>query len=162
MTVSTPAYLAQSYAQAKALGNKAVSSDAMFVIDGFEHTRLLIKQFPWPMLSPAGEIEVPGPSGSKSWQPQQIETAQQGQITIYETEKGHTEAALAAILATGGTFNATVYEGTMESYSRACRIVDCFINTDNPDRDWENRSQVLTISGTMFFHYFGDTLPGNR
>jgi hypothetical protein len=162
MTVNTGAYLAQSYAQAKALGDKAVSSDSMFVVDGFEHMRLLIKQFPWPILSSAGEIEVPGPNGSKSWQPQQLETAMQGQVTIYETVKGHTQAFIDALNASGGKFSgATVYEGSMEKYSRAVKIEDGFFNFDNPDRDWENRSQVLTISGTLFFHFFGEQLPGN-
>jgi hypothetical protein len=32
---------------------------------------------------------------------------------------------------------------------------------DNPDRDWENRSQVTMVSGTLNFHYFGEKIPGN-
>jgi hypothetical protein len=39
--------------------------------------------------------------------------------------------------------------------------VDCFLQFDNPDRDWENRSAATTVSGTLFFHYFGDKIPGN-
>jgi hypothetical protein len=28
---------------------------------------------------------------------------------------------------------------------------------DAVDRDWENRSQILQFSGTLFYHYFGET-----
>jgi hypothetical protein len=161
MTVSTGAILKQAFDVQKALGDKSVSSDAMFVIDGFEETRMLFKQFPWPTLSPGGEIAVPQPNGGESWQPQQLKTNQQGQVTASETVKGHMAKFLEQVAAQGGKFNATVYEGTLEKYHRAVRLVDCFIQTDNPDRDWENRGQITQISGTMFFHFFGETLPGN-
>lgn len=161
MTVSTPAHLKQAYGLSRALGDKSVSSDAMFVPKGFEHIRLLCKQFPWPILSIAGEIEVAAPNGSKSWQPQQLDTAKQGQITFYETARGDMEKFITDILDLGGKFDADVYEGTMERHSRGVQIKDCFFVFDSPDRDWENRSQVTTISGTLFYHYFGDKIPGN-
>jgi hypothetical protein len=161
MTVSTPAFLAQSYGLVKALGDKSVSSDAMFVIDGFEHLRLLCKQFPWPILSTAGEIEIASPMGSKQWQQQQLNPAMQGQVSFYETVRGDLETFIEQIAAQGNKFQAAVYEGTLERHSRGCRIVDCFLQFENPDRDWENRSQVTTISGTLFFHYFGEKISGN-
>jgi hypothetical protein len=46
-------------------------------------------------------------------------------------------------------------------YLRVKRIVDCFVQVDDPDRDWENRAQVLMITGTVFYHYFGETGAGN-
>jgi hypothetical protein len=161
MTVSTGAFLAASYAQQKALGDKSISSDAMFVIDGFEHLRFLAKQFPWPILSTAGEIEIATPMGSASWQQQQLKPNQQGQITFQETVKGHMESFIERLADQGNKFNASIYEGTMEQYSRGVKIVDCFFQFDNPDRDWENKAQVTTISGTLFFHYFGQKIPGN-
>ncbi|ABO60613.1 hypothetical protein LA345_39000 (plasmid) [Burkholderia vietnamiensis] len=161
MTVSTGAYLQQHYNQIKSLGDKSVSSDAQFVIEGFEDLRLLTKQFPWPTLTSAGEIEIAGPLGMTQFQPQQVKIAQQGQMQFYETRRGDMQAFLEKIIASGGRFNAKVYEGTMDKYQRACNIVDCFLQLDNPDRDWENRSQVTTISGTLFFHYFGDHEAGN-
>ncbi|WP_321946575.1 hypothetical protein [Paraburkholderia sp. J10-1] len=145
----------------KAMGDKAVSSDAMFVIDNHEDLRLLCKQFPWPILSPAGEIEVPMPLGAAAWQPQQLKINQQGQVTFLETVEGHVAAFVQAVVADGAKFNATVYEGTMEEYKRKVRILDAFFVFDNPDRDWENRGQVLNISGTLFFHYFGEQSKGN-
>ena len=161
MTVSTPAFLAQSYGLSKALGDKSVSSDAMFVIKNYEHLRLLCKQFPWPVLSPQGEIEIASPMGSKQFQPQQLGTAKQGQVSFYETVRGDMEKFIDEIAAQGCVFDATVYEGTLERHSRGVKIERCFIQFENPDRDWENRSQVTMISGTLFFHYIGKKVPGN-
>lgn len=161
MTVSTGAYLGQSYRQVQAMGDKSVSSDAMFVIDGFEHLRVLCKQFPWPTLSPAGEIEIPLPMGGTAGQPQQLKTFQQGQVTFSETVRGDIEKFMDDIARQGSVFDAYVYEGTLERHHRGCRIVTCWIQMDNPDRDWENRTTVTTISGTLFFHYFGEKIPGN-
>lgn len=161
MTVSTAAYLKGHYDAARAIGAKAISSDFAFEIEGFEQNWLLCKQAPWPEISPAGEIEVPMPLGSTAWQPQQVKIAQQGQITLIETVAGNIDNMLIDIITKGGTFNAKVYEGTPQKYLRVKRIVDCFMQVDNPDRDWENRSQVLTFAGTLFFHYFGENGSGN-
>lgn len=156
MTVKTGNYLKGLFASTAALSDKVISSDAMFVIEGYENISLLIKQFPWPELSPAGEIEVPMPLGAARWQPQQVKINQQGGITFMETVQGHIQEFLEKVLTTGGRFNAKVYEGTPDSFSRVCEIRDCFVQLDNPDRDFENRSQIMLVSGTLFFHYFGN------
>lgn len=155
MTVSSSAYLNTLFKSTVALGDKAVSSDATFEIEGHEDITLLIKQFPWPELSVGGEIEVPLPMGSMMFQAQQLKTAQQGQVSIYETVSGHAQNLFENLIAKGGYFDAKVYEGTPDNYTRVAEIKRCFMVLDNPDRDWENRSQVLMISGTLFFHYFG-------
>lgn len=161
MTVSNAAYLKSFYDTTKNLGAKVISSDFTFEIEGFEQNYLLCKQAPWAELSPAGEIEVTAPLGQTIWQPQQVKTAQQGQITMMETVAGTIDNMMIELIAKGGIFNAKIYEGTPQKYLKAKRIVDCFIQLDNPDRDWENRSQIMLFSGTMFFHYFGEVLPGN-
>jgi hypothetical protein len=161
MTVSNAQYLKDFYDRTRALGSKVISSDFAFEIEGFEDIWLLAKQCPWPSISPAGEIEIPTPLGSTAWQPQQIKNAQQGQITLQETVLGNVNSMLLNLLSKQGTFNAKIYEGTPGKFLMAKRIVDCFMVMDNPDRDWENRSQVLTFSGTLFFHYFGEDIPGN-
>jgi hypothetical protein len=161
MTVSIGSFLQQSYAQFKATGDKSVASDAMFVINGYEGLRMLCKQFPQPILSPAGEIAIATPMGGEAFQPQQLKVNNQGQVSFYETVEGHMEAFIESIIGVGAVFNATVYEGTLEKYKRGWQIKDCFFQFDNPDRDWENRSQVTMVSGTLFFHYFGEKIPGN-
>lgn len=160
MTVSNADVLRGFYNATKAMGNKSVNSDAFFVIDGHEDLALVTKQFPWPVLGVAGEIESPGPLGTASWQPQQLKVNNQGQITFTETVTGRVQRFLDEVIATGGTFNATVYEGTPDNFTRACKIRDCFFQPDQPDRDWENRSQVTLINGTLFFHYFGEFETG--
>lgn len=157
MTVSTGAALKSLFNSTTALGDKAVSSDATFEIKGAEDISLLIKQFPWPELTVGGEIEVPMPLGSMMYQPQQAKTAQQGQISFMETVDGHIAQFLERIVASGGKFNATVYEGTPDNYKRKCDIFQCFFQGDNPDRDWENRQQILLVSGSLFFHFFGSS-----
>jgi hypothetical protein len=161
MTVSAAEFLKGSYNAQRLLGDKAIASDAIMVIDGFEQLQLLTKQFPWPELSTVGEIEVPGPLGSASWQPGQLKTAQQGAISFMETVGGQVHNFCDAVNARGGRFQATVYEGTPERFYRGCKLVDCFVQLDNPDRDMESRQQILLVTGTLFFHYFGDKIPGN-
>lgn len=161
MTTSNANYLKSFYDATKALGKKVVNSDFSLEIEGFEQNYLLAKQCPWPDVSVAGEIEVPSPLGATLFEPQQLKVAKQGQVSFMETVAGSVDQMLVDIIAKGGTFNAWIYEGTPTKYLRRKRIVDCFIQVDDPDRDWENRSQVLMFSGTMFFHYFGETESGN-
>lgn len=156
MANSNGAYLKGMFNVAKGMGDKVISSDAYFEIVGHEELGMLIKQFPWPILGPAGEIEVPGPLGMATWQAQQAKVNQQGQVTFTETKAGHVQKFLDELPAEGGTFDAKIYEGMPDSYLRMVKIYKCFFVPDNPDRDWENRSQIMTISGTLFFHYFGD------
>lgn len=92
---------------------------------------------------------------------QQVKINQQGQITLMETKAGHVSRMMLNLIRSGGKFNTKVYEGTPSHFSAAKPIYDCFIQLDNPDRDWENRSQALNILGTLFFHYFSEEIPSN-
>ncbi|MGZ8220069.1 MAG: hypothetical protein ACXWT0_00325 [Methylobacter sp.] len=161
MTLSNAAYLKQFHDTAKAQGAKKISSDFAFEIEGFEHNWILTKQCPWPELSTAGEIEVSGPLGSATWEKQQLKTNQQGAISFMETTAGSIDQMLVNLIAQGGHFNAKIYEGTPTKYLTSKLITDCFIQLDNADRDWENRSQILIFSGTLFFHYYGENIAGN-
>lgn len=155
MAVDTGSNLKGIFNATAALGDKVISSDATFEIEGHEDLSLLIKQFPWPELSSGGEIEVPMPNGQTRWQPQQVKTAQQGQISFMETVQGHVAKFLEDVIANGGRFNATVYEGLPARHTKKLKIYDCFVQLDNPDRDFENRAQIMQVSGTLFFHFFG-------
>ncbi|NYT68801.1 hypothetical protein [Pusillimonas noertemannii] len=161
MTVSNANYLKQFHDAGQALGAKVINSDFTLEIEGFEQNYLLCKQAPWPELSPSGEIEVPTPLGAAAWEAQQLRVNHQGQVAFMETVAGSIDQMLVDIIAGGGKFNAKVYEGTPQKYLNMKRIVDCFMVMDNPDRDWENRSQVLLFNGTMFYHYFGEKEAGN-
>jgi hypothetical protein len=161
MTISSADTLRGFYNATKALGTKSISSDAYFEIEGHADLALLTKQFPWPTLGSQGEIEVSTPLGGKTWMGQQIATAQQGPITFTETIAGRVMRFMEDIVANGGEFNATVYEGTPDKFTRAYKLVGCFFVPDAVDRDWENRSQLTLINGTLFYNFFGGRLTGN-
>jgi len=168
MAVSTGNYLKSIYDSSMAQGAKAISSDFTLAIDGFDDEYLLVKQAPWAELTAQGEIEVPLPLGSVGWQPQQVKTNQQGSIALYETVAGSCSKMLVDLLTRGGkyangetTFDCWIYEGTPEHYLSRKRYRDCFLQLDVADRDWENRSQPLQFTGTLFFHYFGEDEAGN-
>ena len=131
MAISTADYLKGFYDSTRAMGEKVISSDFTFEIEGFEGTYLLAKQCPWPELSTTGEIEISTPMGATMFQPQQVKVAQQGQVSFYETVAGDIQDTMVQILANGGLFNAWIYEGTPDRYIRRKHIVDCFIQMDN-------------------------------
>jgi hypothetical protein len=161
MTVSAVQYLKELNNASVNMGAKVISSDFTFEIEGFEHAYLLCKQAPWPVLSSGGEVEISQAMGSMTWQPQQLKTAQQGPITMMETVAGTVDKLFLDLLTSGGTFNATVYEGTPTKFLRAKRLRSCFLVLDNPDRDWENRAQILLFQGTLFYSYYGEVISGN-
>lgn len=161
MAVNNAAFLKSLHDAAAAQGQKAISSDFALAIDGFEFNWILTKQCPWAILSPGDAIEIPGPVGSMTGQPQQTKIYLQGPISFTETVAGSIDQMLVNLLAAGGRFNAWVYEGTPEKFIRAKRYENCWIVVDGPDRNWEDRTQVLTISGTLHFHFYNETKAGN-
>ena len=162
MTVSNALYLQGFHDTSKAAGSKEINSDFAFEIEGYESLWILTKSCPWPVLSPSGDIELPGPMGSLSLIPAQVKTALEGEIEFFETTAGSIDNALISLIASGGTFNAKIYKGDPERYIEYKIIRDCYVVIDSPPaRDWENRTQPLLINGSLKFHYFGETVPGN-
>lgn len=156
MGISAPSDMKRTFEQLQGLGAKAKSSDAVLIIYGHEDSALLVKQFPWPVATTAGEIETFGPAGLRMVQPQHPETYQQGPVTIYETESGRADEMLLALLKSGAVFDGEVIEGTLEKPGRRKRIYQAFIKVDAVERDWENASQTVLLSGTLHYHYFAD------
>lgn len=161
MAINSAAYHQDNFRLTLALGDKLNAGDATFSPEGFEGLYLLVKQFPHPSISSGAEIEVPQAGGGKYWDQQPIETAFQGQITFLETSAGSVKQFARDVLASGGYFNVRIYEGTPDRHLRSYKLERCFFKLDPSDRDWENRSQVLQLSGTLFGSYFGVETPGN-
>lgn len=160
MAVSTGNQLSALHEEVQKHGRKAVNSDFALEIVGYESMWLLAKQCPWPELTAAGEIEVPGPLGTASWQPQQTKYNQQGAVMFHENEAGSVDEMLMKILTQKGIFDARIYQGTPSNYLYYKPIKKCFFQMDPADRDQENKGQVLTLSGTLFYHYFGEKVAG--
>ena len=161
MALSQPDYLRGVYTAKNAIGAPSINSDATFEIEGFEDLLLQAKQFPWPVIGSAGELEVPLPMGGAYWEQQQLKTNQQGPLTFTETVSGMIMRFMSQVVAQGGKFNAKVYEGTPDRFVRGYQLVGCFFVPDVGDRDWENRAQVTQIAGTLFYNFFGKALVGN-
>lgn len=139
----------------------ALNSDFYLVIDGFESIAIRCNQAPWAVLTPGEPVEVPGPMGTKTQIPSQVNTAQSGAIAFTETTTGQIDNALIAMLLNGGTWNATIYEGDEDKNTRGKVYENCYINCEPIDRMWENRTSPLTVSGTLYYHYYGEIVEGN-
>ncbi|MDG9809411.1 MULTISPECIES: hypothetical protein [Pseudomonas] len=156
MTVSKLAVLSRTFQNTNDMGAKAVQSDATVVIEGYEDMVLLFKQFPWPVATATDVIEYFGPVGQKMVQPQQSKTKQEGPFTIYETVNNHADLFLKNLIEQGGEFNATVYAGRPDDFKMKHEIKKAILVCDTPDRDWENDTSPLMISGTLHYHWFGN------
>lgn len=156
MAVTTGSIIKRLYSQQAALGNKAKNSDFFLEIAGFEGLGIMFKQFPWPMLSTGEPIEVSGPLGTKYSVPSQVKTNFTGPFTAAETPDGKVQAFLESIIAQGGTANGKLYEGVPSDFTRVIRIFDIQFQVDSAlDRDWENNTQILLVTGTATFQFFG-------
>jgi hypothetical protein len=161
MAVSTGSYLQGIHSAVEATGRRAMNSDFALEIVGFESSWLLIKQAPWANLSSGEPVEVPMPMGGATWLGSQAKTNQQGAITLQETETGAADNLLFKLLMNGGKFDAYIYEGTPDRFVRRKQLRGCYLVTEPGDRDWENRSQALIVTGTLFYNYFGEDSQGN-
>ena len=104
---------------------------------------------------------MPYVGGGTMYEQSPIRTAFQGQIAFLETTAGSCANFLKDVLRQTGTFDARIYEGSPQRHFKSKKVERCFINLDAPDRDWENKQQVLMLTGTIFGHYFGVEYPGN-
>jgi hypothetical protein len=160
--INSAAYHKSNFSLTKAMGEKLNAGDATFAPIGYGSLYLLIKQFPHPKISGGTEIEVPFAGGGTMYDQSPIKTSFQGQVTFLETAAGTCQQFLKDVLkGPNGKFDARIYEGTPARHLTSYKVVDCFINMDASDRDWENKQQVLMLNGTIFGHFFGDTYPGN-
>ena len=157
MSVSPADLLAKNYKAAQALGQKEAQCDAYFEIEGFENLKFLAKTFPRPILASAGVIESYTPNGVKVQQPQQLQVAQSHEVSFYATKGGAVEKALMQLNNNGGTFRATVHLGQVDSPYASYQLTDCFLAEISPlDQDVEGVGQHVMISGTLYYHYFGE------
>lgn len=163
MSLELKDMLLGNYKAVRAMGDKIIDADAQLVVDGLEKYRFLAKEFPHPAPLSSGEAaESFGPNGQKFWQPTNANTAQQGSIILYCYADGHTEDFLSIIKNNlGGKFNALVYEGTMEAHLRAYRIRDAILTLETGTRSQENKTQILTLTGQLSFHFFDEREDGN-
>lgn len=157
MSVSPADLLAKNYKTAQALGQKEAQCDAYFEIEGYENLKFLAKTFPRPVLASAGTLESYLPNGVKVQQPQQLQVAQTHEVSFYVTKGSQVEKALNALNNSGGIFQATVHLGQVDKPYASYPLTDCFIAEISPlDQDIEGVGQHVMMSGTLYYHYFGE------
>lgn len=161
MPINDAAYMERQFRLVQSLGEKVNAGDATMEPNGFPGMYLTIKQFPHPTISGGNEIEVPGPGGMSMYQQQPIDTKVTGGITFLETSSGFVKQFFRDVIAVGGYFDCRIYEGTPERHTRSYLLEQCFVKIDPSDRDWENKTQVLMLTGTFFGHFFGRQFAGN-
>lgn len=162
MAVNEAAYHENNFRLTQALGSKLNAGNMSFAPIGFDGLYLLIKQFPYPILSGGEGIETPEAGGGIGFEQAPIKTHFQGPIAMQETVAGTARQFLNDVILAGGFFDARIYEeGTPERHTASYVIERAFIQLDAPDIDWENKMQVLMLNGTIFYRFFGRRDPGN-
>ncbi len=157
MSVSPADLLAKNYKTAQALGKKEAQCDAYFEIEGFENLKFLAKTFPRPILASTGVIESYLPGGLKMGQPQQLQTLQSHEVSFYCTADGAVEKALMQLNNNGGVFQAVVHLGQIDKPYASYPLQNCFLAEISPlDQDIEGVGQHVMMSGTLYYHYFGE------
>jgi hypothetical protein len=159
--VNTAAYHESNYRLVQALGAKLTAGNFTFEPVGFGGMYLLIKQFPLPFLSGGDAIESPEPGGGFGYVQGPIRTAFEGQVGLQETESGIARQFLVDVIRGGGYFDARIYEGTPGKNTGSYSIEQAFMKIEPPDIDWENRTQLLLLTGSINYRFFGKTYPGN-
>lgn len=165
MAVTRASVIKSFHDTSRAMGDKRVAADYSLQIDGHEDSWLLCKSQFWPELTAGEGIEVPTPLGAGMWQPSQCKFHQQSQVTFQESKHGIIQAMFADLLlcsnpAGAARFNAWVYYGTPDSYVQRARILDAFITAEPVEVDWENRTQLVTVPATVFYHFYGQYESG--
>ena len=161
MAVSMSAYLGNVLNKVLSMGKKVMSSDFTLEPQGYEKMYLLTSQFPLPVLSSGEPAEYYMPLGIKGGQPTQSEIFQQGSIAFYETTAFELRKFMSWLAARGGVCDFNFYHGTPEKYTDKGEMVSAFIVLEKPDLDWENKTQVVKVTGTIYYYYFGEHEAGN-
>lgn len=167
MSVTTAGYIHSLHDTARLQGDKRVAADYSFQIDGYEDKWLYCKAQFWPVLSASEGIEVATPLGGAMWQPSQTKFNQQAQLVFEETHAGDINVLLNNVLQCrvadssrmgdgAARFSAWVYYGTPDVWRERARIWDCFMTVEPVETDWENRTQIITIPATLFYHFYGE------
>lgn len=174
MAVTRAGVMKGFHDKSRQMGDKRIAADYSFQIDGFENEWLLCKGMFWPDLTAGEGIEVPTALGGAMWQPSQVKFHQQSQVTFQETTAGHIQKLFDALLLNKQTisgfnqesgasrFNAWIYYGTPMDYIQRARIRDAFLTAEPIEVDWENRTQLVTVTATVYYHFYGEYQGNGR
>lgn len=151
------------YQTAKSLGSPALVCNAVMIPTGFESLRLLIQNFPRPMVTYNDPADVDYAGGLASHVQGAAKTSFEGSITLIETELGTVSQFAETLMTMGGHLDEckVVFgssDGTSASGAIVYTIQDVKLNfTDGGGEiDASSRSQILTVQGSIRYMYFGE------
>lgn len=154
---------------AKQLGTPMLACQGMLVPRGAPEMRLLFQSFPRPIVTNNDIGDVAYAGGLQSHVAGTPKTSYQGSITMLETETGIIGQFAELILANGGIMDCDYYDGRPERFTKVFELLDCAFTFEPADMQSDGRSQVVTVSGSIQYMFFGDAiaianmnLPGQR
>lgn len=155
--------LRQDYEAAKSLGAAALACNAVLIPKGFENLSLLIQNFPRPMVTNNDPADVDYAGGLAAHVQGVPKTSFEGSITVIETEQATLSKFAEAIVANGGCLSeCRVVFGTSDGTQNAGAIsytihdVAFTFSDGGGEIDASSRSQILTVSGSIRYMYFGE------
>lgn len=163
MARNTGRFLERKYDSMKSRGDFIVSANAMIVFKGFEGMKFLAKNFPFPVPTNLGAIDVPGPNSLMFAQPAQRKVKHEGQITMMENRLGDLKDFCEQLVSADSwsRLQGRVYEGTDDNYTDYSVFRDAIWTPDDGfERAWEDSTQLATISGSFVYHFFGERGKG--
>lgn len=158
----TLAHLKREYETAKTLGTPALACNAILIPKGFEHMRLLVQNFQRPMVTNNDSADIDFAGGLAAHRPGVPKTSFESSITCIETEKGAVSQFSQAVMNMGGSVDScsvifNISDGQTNTQPIVYTIYDVnFTFSDGGGEiDASSRSQILTVSGSMRYMYFG-------
>lgn len=157
------AYYRKEYETAKSLGAAALACNAIMIPTGHESLRLLIQNFTRPMATNNDAADVDYAGGLAAHIAGVPKTSFESSITVIETETGAIAKFAQAIVDNGGYLAEAVIvfgqsDGGAKAGATAYKIFDITITFSDGggEIDASSRSQILTISGSLRYMYFGE------
>lgn len=147
MSVHSAAYLKILYGSTHATENETTPSKMTLEVIGCNGMVFELKGFSIPLLSPAGAIEVPMPCGAAMYQPLPPNYDFTQLVILIEAVNGALEALKANFIDKKQSFDALVYQGTLEKRGEKIELFNCRVSIDHLEK--------LKLSGALSFTYFG-------
>jgi hypothetical protein len=147
--------LKADYEAMKQIGSPLLACQGMLVPRGYTDGRLLIKSMPYLIVTNHDPAEVDLGGGAQMGVAGIPKNHYQGQITMTETEAGHVSQFAEFVVASGGAIDCDFYVGRLGAFTRTYEMTDCKFRFDSPSIEASSRSQVLDVSGSVDYAYFG-------
>jgi hypothetical protein len=149
----------QDYVQdglaAQSLGSAMLQCNGMLVPDGMPEIALLISNYSRPVITNNESADYNLAGGGQFHVAGAPKNRYEGQIQIIETDLGQGSAFAELIMASGGSVNATMFDGRAGRYTTAHEITNCTFTFEPLDIDSEGVSAIQRIQGSIKYNYYG-------